>query len=150
MGIHIATIPQPTDRTFCVCRNGEFEMTTSSQNNSNVRNGRLYITPTLTSDAIGMGAVVDGTVYNITDCTFNITQGIGYTSSNPQSSGSSNIGQDQPFDAEGYYKACSAISNSTTGQVINPVQSARVSTRKTASIKYGRVEVRAKIPKGLV
>jgi len=128
--------------------NGEFEMTTSSQNNSNVRNGRLYITPTLTSDAIGMNAVVDGTVFNITDCTFNITQGIGYTASTSQSSGSSNIGQDQPFDAEGYYKACSAISNSTTGQIINPVQSARVSTRKTASIKYGRVEVRAKIPKG--
>ncbi len=127
-------------------------MTTSSQNNSNVRNGKLYITPTLTSDAIGMNAIVDGTVFNITDCTFNITQGVGYTttSATTPSSNSSNIGLDQPFDAEGYYKACSAISNSTTGQIINPVQSARVSTRRTASIKYGRVEVRAKIPKGSV
>jgi hypothetical protein len=123
-------------------------MTTDSENNSYVRNGRLYITPTFTSDVIGDAAIVDGHVFNITDCTFNITQGLGYTASMPQFANNSTIGMDQAFDAAAYYRACSAVSNATNGQIINPVQSARISTRKTASIKYGRVEVRAKIPKG--
>ncbi|KAF8151651.1 GH16 beta-1,3-glucan recognition protein [Crassisporium funariophilum] len=128
--------------------NGEFEMTTASQNNSYVRDGYLYITPTLTSDNIGQDALVDGSVYNITGCTFNITQGLSYTSSLTQSSNSSTIAADQAFDVAGYTKACSAVSNATAGRIINPVQSARISTRKSASIKYGRVEVRAKIPTG--
>ncbi|KAJ3560837.1 hypothetical protein NP233_g10574 [Leucocoprinus birnbaumii] len=128
--------------------NGEFEMTTASENNSYVRNGRLYITPTLTSDVIGEAAIVNGSIFNITDCTFNVTQGLGYTASIPQFSSNSTIATDQAFDAADYYRACSAVSNSTSGQVINPIQSARISTRKTASIKYGRVEVKAKIPKG--
>lgn len=130
--------------------NGEFEMTTASQNNSFVRDGKLYISPTLTSDNLGPGAIIDGYVYNITGCTFNITRGVSYTSDSPGASGvnSSAIGLDEDFDAEGYYRACSAVSNVTTGQVINPVQSARISTRRSASIKYGRVEVRAKIPTG--
>jgi hypothetical protein len=125
-------------------------MTTASENNSYVSNGMLYITPTFTADAIGNNAVVDGHVFNITDCTFNITQGIEYTSSIPQFANNSTIGADQAFDAAGYYRACSAVSNATTGQIINPVQSARLTTRTTASIKYGRVEVRAKIPQGCV
>lgn len=128
--------------------NGEFEMTTASDNNSYVRKGRLYITPTFTSDAIGHAAILEGHVFNITGCTFNITQGLGYTSSIPQYPGNSTIAMDQAFNAEEYYRACSAVSNSTAGKIINPVQSARISTRKTASIKYGRVEVHAKIPKG--
>ncbi|KAH9475151.1 Beta-1,3-glucan-binding protein [Psilocybe cubensis] len=128
--------------------NGEFEMTTASENNSYVRNGMLYITPTLTSDIIGEDAIVDGHVFNITGCTFNITQGISYTSSIALPTNSSAIGADQAFDIGSYTRACSAVSNATSGQIINPIQSARISTRKTASIRYGRVEVRAKIPTG--
>ncbi|PPQ88363.1 hypothetical protein CVT25_002109 [Psilocybe cyanescens] len=128
--------------------NGEFEMTTASENNSYVRNGKLYITPTLTSDSIGDAAIVDGHVFNITGCTFNITQGISYTSSIQLPTNTSAIGSDQAFDIGAYTRACSAVSNATSGQIINPIQSARISTRKTASIRYGRVEVRAKIPTG--
>jgi hypothetical protein len=133
--------------------NGEFEMTTDSLNNSYVKDGFLYITPTLTSDAIGEEAVTqNGFIYNITGCTFNITQGYTYTAAHPLvASGGGNssaIGVDQTFDLAAYTRACSAVSNTTTGQIINPVQSARLSTRKTASIKYGKVEVRAKIPHG--
>ncbi|KAF9039187.1 concanavalin A-like lectin/glucanase domain-containing protein [Panaeolus papilionaceus] len=129
--------------------NGEFSMATGSENNSYVKDGRLYITPTLTRDAIGDSAVDDGYVYNITGCTFNITQGVSYTSSLPtQSHNGSAIGSDQTFDLAGYTRACSAVSNITAGTIINPVQSARLTTRKSASIKYGRVEVRAKIPTG--
>jgi hypothetical protein len=123
-------------------------MTTDSANNSYVKNGHLYITPTLTSDNIGVTAVEGGYVYNITGCTYNVTRGLSYTSASNLPTNSSAIGADQTFDLAAYTKACSAVSNVTSGQIINPVQSARLSTRKTASIKYGRVEVRAKIPTG--
>ncbi|KAF8814564.1 concanavalin A-like lectin/glucanase [Phlegmacium glaucopus] len=128
--------------------NGEFEMTTDSSNNSYVQNGFLYITPTLTSDNIGESAIINGSVFNITGCTWNITQGLSYTSNAVVANETAAIAPDRPFDLAGYTKACSAVSNATTGQVINPIQSARLSTRKSASIKYGRVEVRAKIPTG--
>ncbi|KAJ3758154.1 GH16 beta-1,3-glucan recognition protein [Lentinula raphanica] len=130
--------------------NGEFEMTTASENNSFVANGHLYILPTLTSDSIPMAEILDGYVYNISGCTYNITQGLSYTDSSSNAATSLNetaIGSNT-FNAEAYYKACSAVSNATAGTIINPVQSARLSTRKTASMKFGRVDVVAKIPTG--
>ncbi|ORY85571.1 concanavalin A-like lectin/glucanase domain-containing protein [Protomyces lactucae-debilis] len=45
--------------------------------------------------------------------------------------------------------ACAARVNSTTSDIINPVQSARITTRNQTTIRYGKVEVRAKMPKGL-
>ena len=99
-------------------RNGEFEMTTTSTNNSFIRNGELYILPTLTSDVIGQNAIFDGHTFNLTGCTnTNLT-------------------------------ACGAVSNITSGAVINPAMSARISTKGKRSIQYGRVEVRAKLPRG--
>jgi beta-glucanase (GH16 family) len=98
--------------------NGEFEMTTDSSNNSYVKDGKLYLMPTLTSDVIGSDAIFDGHMYNLTDCT-----GANYTS-------------------------CGLVSNRSTGAVIPPVMSARISTRLSHSIRFGRVEVVAKIPRG--
>ena len=99
----------------------------------------LYIVPTLTADNIGSDAVFDGAVYNITGCTFNETSpNNGYITQNGQ----------QVFDWDGYLNACSAVSNATAGTVINPVQSARISTRYSSSIRYGRVEIKAKMPNG--
>ena len=97
----------------------------------------LYIFPTLTSDNIGNTAVLDGAVYNITDCTFNITA---------PNNGTLN----GRFDEGRHPAACSAVSNATLGTVIDPVQSAKLSTRNSASIRYryGRVEIRAKMPNG--
>jgi len=43
---------------------------------------------------------------------------------------------------------CARISNGTGGTIINPVRSARLTTAGKVSIKYGRVEVVAKMPKG--
>lgn len=43
---------------------------------------------------------------------------------------------------------CVATTNVTNGTVVNPVKSARLNTKKGASIKYGRIEVEAKIPSG--
>jgi len=49
------------------------------------------------------------------------------------------------FDEAGYLAAFSAVSNATLGTVINPAQSARLTTiRNSASIRFGRVEIRAK------
>jgi len=130
--------------------NGEFEMTTGSSNNSYIKDGILYLAPTLTELEIGSSNVLGGNgpyTYNITGCTFNETAANGgfITDSNGN----------QVFDYSGYYSACSATSNATAGTVVNPVQSARISTLMNAqsgsgngSTKYGRVEIRAKMPTG--
>jgi beta-glucanase (GH16 family) len=39
-------------------------------------------------------------------------------------------------------------SGSKTGQMLPPVQSARIQTKGTFSFKYGRMEVKTKFPKG--
>ncbi len=44
--------------------------------------------------------------------------------------------------------SCTATSNSTRGNIINPVRSARLTTAGKKSIRYGRVEVTAKMPRG--
>ncbi|EKM82304.1 hypothetical protein AGABI1DRAFT_124786 [Agaricus bisporus var. burnettii JB137-S8] len=119
--------------------NGQFEMTTAFRNNSFVKDGFLYIVPTLTSDSIGNDAIFDGTVYNITGCTFNQTR---------PNNGFITKGDVTLFDEEGYVKACSAVSNRTAGTIINPVQSARINTKGKSSIRYGRVEIKAKMPTG--
>lgn len=93
-------------------------MMTNSPNNSFVQDGILYIVPTLTSDVIGPDAVFNGKTFNITGCT--------------------------SLNAS----ACGAVSNQTTKTVINPVQSARLTTVNTSSIQYGKVEIRAKLPTG--
>jgi len=101
--------------------NNEFEWTTASDNNSYVQDGTMYIVPTLTSDHLGMDAITNGYTLNLTTdgtCT------------------STNVSQ------------CGAVSNSSLGTIINPVMSARISTKGKASIKYGKVEVTARMPTG--
>ena len=96
-------------------------MTTSSSNNTFIENGVLYLVPTLTSDVIGREAIFDSFTFNLTDCT-----NVNGTS-------------------------CGAVSNRTTRSVINPVQSSRIITKNatsTANIRYGKVEVVAKMPTG--
>jgi hypothetical protein len=44
-------------------------MTTDSDANSYVKDGKLYITPTLTEDTIGRDNVLNGYTYNLTSCT---------------------------------------------------------------------------------
>lgn len=50
--------------------------------------------------------------------------------------------------SSGLLHNCVTITNSTTGTIIQPVKSGRINTKKGATIKYGRVEVTAKIPEG--
>ncbi|KAJ6492438.1 glycoside hydrolase family 16 protein [Mycena vitilis] len=127
--------------------NGEFEMTTGSANNSFLKDGMLYLLPTLTN---GGEQFPDGTTYNSTDCTFNLTAPNAGFNAGPS-------GTD--FDYASYYAACSRTTNSSAGTIINPVQSARISTLISArsgdestlsrgKLRYGKVEVRAKMPTG--
>jgi beta-glucanase (GH16 family) len=46
------------------------------------------------------------------------------------------------------YKSCGVRSNSTIGTIIPPVRSARLTTKGKKSIKYGRIEIVAKMAKG--
>jgi len=43
---------------------------------------------------------------------------------------------------------CIAVTNTTNGTYVPPTKSGRINTKKGASIKYGRVEVVAKLPEG--
>ncbi|KAG9248648.1 putative beta-1,3-glucan-binding protein [Calycina marina] len=43
---------------------------------------------------------------------------------------------------------CVSVTNTTTGTIIQPVKSGRINTKKGAKIKYGRVQVTAKLPSG--
>jgi beta-glucanase (GH16 family) len=47
-----------------------------------------------------------------------------------------------------YVQACSIVSNSTSGVIIPPVRSARLTTQGKKSIRYGRIEITAKLPAG--
>lgn len=102
-------------------RNNQFEWTSASDNNSYIQDGTMYIVPTLTSEHLGVDAISNGYTLNLTTdgtCT------------------STNVTQ------------CGAVSNSTLGTIINPVMSSRLTTKGKASIKYGKVEVTARMPTG--
>jgi beta-glucanase (GH16 family) len=102
-------------------RNGEFEMATALSDNLFVRNGQLYIKPTLTSNALSNPQqIFNGGNYTLEGCTTSKTNA----------------------------SACSASSSDTNGATIPPVMSARLSTKGSYSIRYGKVEVVAKLPRG--
>jgi beta-glucanase (GH16 family) len=106
-----------SDLANSICSNGQFEQTTTDDENVFVENGKLIIRPTLQDENL-----VEGNhVINLT----------------ADGTCSSNI-----------LKNCVSITNLTTGTIIQPVKSGRINTKKGASIKYGRVEVTAKIPEG--
>ena len=100
-------------------RNGEFEMTTGGDENVYVEDGRLVIKPTLQDDGL---LQKDTKIDLLKDGTCTSTR---------------------PVD-------CIAVTNTTAGNssVVPPVLSGRITTKPGASIKYGRVEVTAKLPVG--
>lgn len=99
--------------------NHEFEMTTTQANNSFIEDGTLYLVPTLTSDEIGEAAITGNYTYSLNStCT-----------ASPMTS-----------------SACESVSNSTLGEVLQPIKSARIRTK--ASINRGRIEVKARLPAG--
>lgn len=105
---------------------GSFDWTTSDSANSYIDANGLHIVPTLTTEA---------TTLTSNDLMNAYTLNLTYGSSDAECTGSS-------------YRECSAVSNSTKGTMIPPVRSARLTTKGRKSIRYGRIEVVAKLPKG--
>ncbi|KAG1740932.1 concanavalin A-like lectin/glucanase domain-containing protein [Suillus lakei] len=154
--------------------NGEFEMTTNDPSNVYVSNGQLYIMPTLTSDTIdgGYSAVMDGGTYQLPGCTAQggaTDQGAWVQLGRRQDTGNGTTGNTNSTTTGNgnstttgsgnstYYwlgnstasgNPCTAVSNAQSGTVINPVMSGRLNTRGKQTLKYGRVEVKAKLPQG--
>jgi beta-glucanase (GH16 family) len=104
-------------------RTGSFDWTTNDPSNVFTDEQGLHIVPTLTTETtnITAGEIMDGYVLNLT------TAGTCTSTS---------------------VTSCSIRSNITSGDIVNPVRSARITTQGKKSITYGRVEVVAKMPKG--
>ncbi|KAF2643361.1 putative gram-negative bacteria binding protein [Massarina eburnea CBS 473.64] len=102
---------------------GTFEWTTDDPKNAYTDAEGLHIVPTLTTEStsISKDQMMDNYVLNLTT--------------------------DGTCTAEGIDE-CSIRSNKTAGTVINPVRSARLTTKGKKSIKFGKVEVVAKMPQG--
>ncbi|KAF2873258.1 concanavalin A-like lectin/glucanase domain-containing protein [Massariosphaeria phaeospora] len=96
--------------------NGQFEMTTNTNENVWVKDGLLIIKPTLQDEQL----IERNTTLDL--------RGKGCT------------GRD--------WTDCVATTNTTNGTIVNPVRSGRINTKLGASIKFGRVEVTAKLPAG--
>ncbi|GAO46745.1 hypothetical protein G7K_0967-t1 [Saitoella complicata NRRL Y-17804] len=101
--------------------NHQFEWATADSSESFVANGSLYIIPQLTETVVQPADITDGYTLNLTS--------LGQCTSTNSSD-------------------CVITSNSTLGTILNPVRSAFLTTKNTHSIRYGRVEIRAKMPVG--
>ncbi|KAI9056180.1 hypothetical protein LZ554_001108 [Drepanopeziza brunnea f. sp. 'monogermtubi'] len=105
--------------------NGEFAQTTSDGKNVYIEDGKLIIKPTLQDASL----IEQNSVVNLTKdgtCTYDASRG----------------------SLAAKLKACAAVTNLTTGAIVPPVLSGRINTKKGATIRYGRVEVTAKMPSG--
>ncbi|ESZ98948.1 hypothetical protein SBOR_0606 [Sclerotinia borealis F-4128] len=100
-------------------RNGQFEQTTTDAENLFIQDGQLYIKPTMQDASL----VTTNTIINLT------ADGTCTTTSN-------------------ILLNCVTSTNTTNGTIVQPVKSARINTKLGATIKYGKVEVVAKLPKG--
>ncbi|KAI7785121.1 hypothetical protein LA080_008157 [Diaporthe eres] len=100
-----------------------FDWTTSDPSNVYTDEKGLHIVPTLTNEST---PITTDQMWN--DFTLNLTADGTCT--------------------EDRAAACVAHSNSTKGEMIPPVRSARINTKGKMGIKYGRVEVVARLPKG--
>ncbi len=102
---------------------GSFDWTTSDPKNVYVDSAGLHIVPTLTieSSNVTLEQLLDEHVLNLTTAGTCTSKEI---------------------------DMCSIRSNKTAGTIINPVQSARINTKGKKTIRYGKVEVVAKMPKG--
>jgi len=98
--------------------NGEFEVTTNSTENIYVKDGKLVIRATLQEESL----------LNAQYALLNLTA---------EGTCTSDI----------WYN-CLTSTNITNHTIMNPVKSGRINTKGFASIKYGRVEVVAKMPAG--
>lgn len=102
---------------------GSFDWTTNDTKNAYTDASGLHIVPTITTDVTSLSSdqLLNGFTLNLTSS--GICTGTGNSS-------------------------CTATSNSTAMTMINPVRSARLTTQGKHTIRYGKVEVVAKLPAG--
>ncbi|KAG2203113.1 hypothetical protein INT47_004920, partial [Mucor saturninus] len=105
--------------------NWEFQYYTNNRTNSYVEDGILYLKPSMTADTVGEDALKSGGKINLysgapsEDCTDNANFG------------------------------CERMSGPVAGgNYLNPIQSARIRTIDSVTLRYGKVEVRARLPRG--
>ncbi|KAG6117482.1 hypothetical protein E4U13_001043 [Claviceps humidiphila] len=103
---------------------GSFDWTTRSQKNSYVDSQGLHIVPTLTNETT-----------SITNQNLWANYTLDLTKDNHGCTGTVNT-------------SCIKTSDPIKGSMIPPIRSARLSTKGKKSIRYGQVEVVAKLPKG--
>ncbi|KAG8468955.1 hypothetical protein KFE25_007473 [Diacronema lutheri] len=103
--------------------NWEFQWYTNNRSNTFVKNGNLHFHPTLTSEQFGESFIAESGRLDIWGTT-------------PSSQCTSNA-----------FWGCERAA-AEGGNVLPPVQSAKVRTFESFSFKYGRLEVRAKLPRG--
>lgn len=95
----------------------------NNRTNSYVANGSLYIYPTLLADSIGGAGVINGYDMNLWG------------------------GDPSSYCTANFDYGCERTSGAG-GNVLNPIQSARLRTAETFNFRYGRVEARMQLPKG--
>lgn len=98
--------------------NWEFQWYVNNRTNSFIEDGVLYLRPTLTADLLGEDKVMNG--------------------------GNVDLWADG-CTSNGFY-GCQRSSNGAN--IINPIRSALLRTQNSVSIKYGKVEIRARLPVG--
>ncbi|XP_070574553.1 beta-1,3-glucan-binding protein-like [Ptychodera flava] len=101
--------------------NWEFQYYTNNRTNSYTRDGILYIKPTLTSEKYGEAFLTSGRLE------------LWGASPSDLCTGNADWGCDRTGNAM---------------NILNPIQSARLRTVHSFNFKYGRIEVRAKMPSG--
>ncbi|KAF2427548.1 concanavalin A-like lectin/glucanase [Tothia fuscella] len=112
--------------------NGAFDWTTTDPKNAFTDKEGLHIVPTLTTATT---SITEGQIHD--KFTLDLTR-------NAKGDGSCTADQKSPA----YKIQCVIESNSTRRTIVPPVRSARLTTRGTKSIQYGRIEVTAKLPRG--
>lgn len=98
--------------------NGQFEETTTTNENVFVQDSVLFIKPTVRDESVIKNNKSVTDLFKSHTC-------------------SSTLWSD-----------CVIHTNLTNGTIINPVASARINTKKGAKIKFGRIEIEAQMPQG--
>ncbi|XP_055607015.1 beta-1,3-glucan-binding protein-like [Uranotaenia lowii] len=101
--------------------NGEFQYYLNSRKNSYVEDGVLYLRPTLIADEAGEEFLKSGTI-------------------------SAHGGSPHDFCTNPSWNGCERTG--TAEHYLNPIKSARLRTVNSFNFKYGKLEIRAKLPTG--
>lgn len=103
--------------------NWEFELYWNNRSNSWVDNGILYLNPTCLADNIGEANLRNGFTMSLWG------------------------GGPGDYCTSNAWWGCER-SSGAGGNILNPISSARLRSVNSFSMKYGRVEIKAKMPKG--